>query len=108
MVEVYFGIGIRIATLFSAVYAVNMSALQVGGCQYTLIFLFYANIAKNRDNLDDLFPEFLGIGDHVDCYRLYGAADCVGARNFGNLYGIRPVLRGRGVDAKQSGDSEEK
>ena len=49
MVKVRFGIGIRIVSLFYAIYAVNRDALHVGGGWYTLIFLFYANIAGNNN-----------------------------------------------------------
>ncbi len=57
MVKVRFGIGIRIVSLFYAIYAVNMGVLHVGDGRYTLIFLFYANIAGNRDGTEDCFLE---------------------------------------------------
>ena len=74
MVEVHFGMEIRIPCLFSAYIAVNRGALQVGGGQYALIFLFYANIAENKNGADDRFLE-LGCPISPDCDWLCDASD---------------------------------
>lgn len=79
MVEVHFGMEIRIPCLFSAYIAVNRGALQVGGGQYALIFLFYANIAENKNGADDRFLE-LGCPISPDCDWLCDASDRAGAR----------------------------
>ena len=51
MVKVHFGIGIRIVSLFYAIYAVNMSVFRVWVASSHCTLLFYEKYAENRDAL---------------------------------------------------------